>query len=360
MRVLFIGFNEFNKNTGGSMCSKRNFEYVSDICGKDNVKYIMLHDLQNNTFRENVFYKFSKIFRHSTKELLKIKDYRQYDVIYIDSSFSAFLIKKIKRQGYKGKFIVFFHNCEYDFRLSQSRKWPWSEYFTRKEVVYNERCALNYADCCIFLNKRDLYREIEIYGKYPQKFIVCPMTFRDRFNQTKSAVNNIASEKAIYTFLGSYFPPNVDGIKWFIKNVLPYVNIHLRVIGNGMEQLNKDVDCSNVELLGSVPDLEPYLIESDYMLYPIFIGSGMKIKTCEALMYAKNIIGTPEAFSGYDISDFSKIGACCNDANDFIDAINNISMPRYNPDSRRLFLENYSFDKGLELFRKLFEDLLPN
>ena len=47
------------------------------------------------------------------------------------------------------------------------------------------------------------------------------------------------------------------------------------------------------------------------MLFPIFEGSGMKLKTCEALMFGKNIIGTPEAFAGYDIDDYTNVGACC-------------------------------------------------
>ncbi len=39
----------------------------------------------------------------------------------------------------------------------------------------------------------------------------------------------------------------------------------------------------------------------DYIISPIFVGGGMKVKTCEALMYGKNIIGTSESFEGYDI-----------------------------------------------------------
>ena len=37
----------------------------------------------------------------------------------------------------------------------------------------------------------------------------------------------------------------------------------------------------------------------------------MKVKTCEALMFGKNIIGTKEAFEGYEL-DYQKVGAMCN------------------------------------------------
>lgn len=39
------------------------------------------------------------------------------------------------------------------------------------------------------------------------------------------------------------------------------------------------------------------------MVMPIFSGSGMKVKTAEALMYGKFLIGTKEAFEGYEIDE---------------------------------------------------------
>ena len=44
-------------------------------------------------------------------------------------------------------------------------------------------------------------------------------------------------------------------------------------------------------------------------------GSGMKVKTCEALMYGKNILGTDEAFEGYEL-DTARVGGRCNNAED--------------------------------------------
>lgn len=38
-------------------------------------------------------------------------------------------------------------------------------------------------------------------------------------------------------FVGSYFKPNVEGIIWFIDNVMPYINYSLLIIGKGMEKI---------------------------------------------------------------------------------------------------------------------------
>jgi hypothetical protein len=36
----------------------------------------------------------------------------------------------------------------------------------------------------------------------------------------------------------------------------------------------------------------------------------MKVKTCESLMFGKNIFATTEAFEGYEL-DYDKVGALC-------------------------------------------------
>ena len=141
------------------------------------------------------------------------------------------------------------------------------------------------------------------------------------------------------------FAPNNEGLLWFVKNVVPQVNINLKVVGKGMEKLKAEEEAlHDLEIIGSVPDLAPYIIEADIMILPIFKGSGMKVKTCESLMFGKNILGTDEAFEGYD-ADYDRIGGKCNTADDFIMKIKEFEAsprPRFNAYSRQLYLERYS------------------
>lgn len=114
----------------------------------------------------------------------------------------------------------------------------------------------------------------------------------------------------------------------------------------------------DVEVIGSVPDLTPYINEADIMILPIFKGSGMKVKTCESLMFGKNILGTDEAFEGYD-ADYDRIGGKCNTADDFIGKINDFitsPRPRFNTYSRQLYLERYSESTLSEKMRKVLFD----
>ena len=122
-----------------------------------------------------------------------------------------------------------------------------------------------------------------------------------------------------------------------------------------MDLLNNDLPHNpKIEIYSDVPDLNVFYQDADYVILPIMSGSGMKVKTAESLMYGKFLIGTDEAFRGYDIS--SNEGIVCNSAEDFITAINNLKLSyKFNQPSRDLYKAKYSFDSSIESFRKVFE-----
>jgi len=72
----------------------------------------------------------------------------------------------------------------------------------------------------------------------------------------------------------------------------------------------------------------------------------MKTKVAEALMYGKKVVGTPEAFSGYeDIAQ--KAGWVCTTADDFVAAISRaqgLVTQSFDPDLRAIYEEKYSFE----------------
>ena len=111
----------------------------------------------------------------------------------------------------------------------------------------------------------------------------------------------------------------------------------------------------HIEVISDVPDLMPYIEQADIIVLPIFSGSGMKVKTCEALMYGKNIVGTKEAFEGYT-ADYNRLCGLCNTDEEFIACLNNIAahpIPRFNTYARQIYLEHYSYQAVQNLFRTL-------
>jgi glycosyltransferase involved in cell wall biosynthesis len=185
--------------------------------------------------------------------------------------------------------------------------------------------------------------------------VLIPVAFKDKYHKD-SYPQEETSERPLCLFLGAYFPPNNDGIIWFVKNVLPYVNIQMTVVGKGMSKLKAEEPAlKDIEVISDAPDLLPYFEEADIMVLPIFKGSGMKVKTCESLMYGKNIIATDEAFVGYDV-DYNKVGGKCNTAEEFIACIKDFEQnprPRFNGYSRQMYLEKYSEEAVVEKFKEV-------
>lgn len=357
MKVLFITPNDINGHFGGGVGSKRNYDMLVSIFGRNNITTIMVDELPNKTLFQKTAKFLSKLltgYQYDLRELRSI-DFSQYNYIFSDSSILGLFMKKIREQGYKGKIITYFHNCELKL---------YHELFDRSNILIkcsminiakrNEYASLKYSDNCIILNKRDL-NDLKSEYKISFDYTIIPVSMEDSYKDSTSIEEKRKSELPIYTFLGSFFGPNIHGIKWFIQNVYPHVSIKLRIIGRDMWRLEKECNIDkNIEIVSDVPDLQPYILSSDYMVYPIFEGSGMKLKTCEALMYGKNIVATPEAFCGYDIERFDQIGACCTTRSEFIEAIQNLDLPRFNIFSRKLYLEKYSYQASLKLFKKIF------
>jgi len=340
---------EFN---GGAVYSERNNKTLCSIFGNENVEIFDLAKFDNSR-KSNIFEKISnfiygRIFISAEIENMFIKKCKDFSMIFIDRSTYGLIAKKIKKNNPKIKIITFFAGVELDFH----RDFGGFTKYALWRIFRNEKMICKYSDVTIALNDRDALRIEQIYGKKID--FVIPISFADRtINFNKKSI----SKDPIALFFGSNFPMNTHGIKWFVVNVLPFVNIKLQII-------MKDIDKENLpksdklELLGFVENLESYIQNADLIILPIFRGNGMKVKTCEALMHGKNIIGTGEAFMGYDV-DFEKVGAKCETAEEFINAINeflNKFANKFNEYSRNVFLEKYSNDVTF----KQFEDLLKN
>lgn len=355
MKILFVTTNNIKQSFGGALASRRNYEMLCSIVGKDAVDFVLLEEYSNKGM-------FSKIKKFLHKSILKRQfdlspiykiDFGKYDILFNDNSVTGEILRIAQDRKFGGKKITFFHNCEMSLYSQMYSSFPWYKRIPLMRIVQaNEKMSLKLSDQCVLLNRRD-YGDLEKYYPITFNHIVIPITMNDRFEFSKSQAT-YKHPKPLFVFLGSYFGPNVNGILWFLKNVFPYVDIRLQIIGKNMHKIVPKIgDVKNVQVLSDVKDLDNYLYEADCMLLPIFDGSGMKLKTCEALMFGKNIIGTPEAFVGYNIDDFCKIGACCKSAEDFVNAIKQMDKPHFNAYSREIYLKNYSYNASLELFKKI-------
>lgn len=355
MKLLFISAKDVKlKSNGGELCTNRNYLSFCDLLGKDNVAvFNVMEDIKfglSNTIKKRINYLLGFDEGLSTSRMKQIvKLANDFDFVFIDSSIQGGLAYHLKKNNFKGKVICFFHNVEYTIKQQKAKLKPWKllEIFVCK---YNEKKACENADVIIALNKRDSEKLSEIYKA--RNILVMPISLSDRFD---GAVDGHTSIPPKFIFTGNNWYANIHGLDWFIDNVLDSVDIRLQITGMNMDKLKDKYKHPKIDFLGFVDDLAAVLKAADYVLLPIFIGSGMKVKTCEALMFGKNIIGTTESFEGYEVEP-EKVGALCNTKEEFIDSINRIcsvQRDKFNNYSRNYFLDKYSFEATLTSFKKI-------
>ena len=366
MRILIIRYKKTRGvPEGGEQCSEKNLVVLQQIAGEGNVQTYYIHDESHRRtlweYLQGVLYMPLGYYFGLTPRRVKeiVTKGQGYDVVFVDRSVFGIIAKRLKKSGYKGRVVCFFHNVEkiyfaakYANRLNPMR------WLVLPCADRNDRWSCRFADRTIVLSRRDDEELFRRYGRHADQLI--PISFIDRYADSPLITNHptLTSVPPMCLFLGSYFPANVEGIEWFVKEVLPKVNIRMVIAGKGMERVKEAEWMRNdIEVLSNIPDLQPLFEEADLMVLPIFKGSGMKVKTCESLMYGKNIIGSPEAWSGYEL-DYSKAGACCLTVDEFAHAINDFCSqprPRFNEYSRSIFVEQYSADRMVEKFRTILE-----
>lgn len=358
-KVLTLSFDSGQKYTGGMQCSQRNRESLREIFGKENTyEYIIKPYNPKRTI--NVICNRIIDAAHGfmggmnlklQKELLNYINKHEITDVFVDSSLLGAFAKKVKQHFPKVRVVTFFHNIEIEFVIDALRvnkdffHWYWYP-----STKYNEQCAINYSDTIIALNERDSNALKTKYGR--EADILIPISFRDNAKHIGKSIKN---EKKVALFLGSYFFANIEGITWFYEKVLPFVNIELYIVGASMNRLPDNIKKEEkVKIFSDVPDLTKFFEIADFMILPIFSGSGMKVKTAESLMNGKYILGTAEAFTGYEMT--RDCGIECNTAEEFINAINNLNLEyKFNDASYRLFLNKYSFDSTLKKFEMVYK-----
>ena len=358
-RLLYIRYKKSGKVLeGGEQVSQKNWTVLCDILGQQNVDTVFIHDEnRKRTIADYIkgafWFPFGYFFGLTPRKVRKlVETARQYDYVFIDRSVFGIIAKQLKKNGYKGLVIGFFHNVEVLYFKAKLGRKPWRFIITRC-ADRNDRWTCRYADRIIALNSRDANTISSLYGRMADALV--PVTFIDTYKR-ESYPQQMTSSKPLCLFLGSYFTPNCEGIEWFSKNVYPHVDVTMKIVGKGMSRLRENYYVpQEAQIVSDAPDLVPFYEEADIMVLPIFKGSGMKVKTCESLMYGKNIIATTEALEGYDL-DYNRMGARCDTAEEFITAIRDFidrPRPRFNSYSRETYLEKYSTESIVETFRTI-------
>lgn len=356
-KILFVSSNIGKEQTGASVCSKRNLEICTTVFGKKNLLTFSLSSfsLAKLSLFKRIFKLLyaiinlirgysngaSKSIETAIVDMIKVN---QIQFVFIDSSLNGTLVRKIKNDT--NAFVVaFFHNCEKYMIKAEMKSGNYLAGVRFFTVCSNEKKTCRFADKIIVLNQRD---NNLIEAEYNRKAdLLLPISLTDSVDVKRMISRSINSHKR-GLFVGSYFFGNIEGLSFFIQNVLPFVEMELIIVGRGMSKFK--TDNPNIAIYDGVEDITSFYLNADFVIAPIISGGGMKVKIAEAMMYGKIIIGTPEAFEGYDLIPKSYI---CKEPSEFIKVINSLSGDSYNPLVRDCFKTKYETDILISHFTKL-------
>ena len=127
-----------------------------------------------------------------------------------------------------------------------------------------------------------------------------------------------------------FWPPNIAGVLWFAREVLPLIHQRLPdarfvVVGKApppeVQALAAD---PRITVTGYVAELEPYLAEADAFVVPLHAGGGMRVKILDAWLWGLPIVSTPIGAEGIELRDGENI-MLAEGAPAFTDAVTRIA-----------------------------------
>jgi len=204
---------------------------------------------------------------------------------------------------------------------------PWTGRPDRLErLIKSETSLLEKANVLIHLSVDDCDLFQRLMPSKPQ-FLVFP-SIDENFISTVNAAAPPA-EGLDLLFVGQWHHANLAAIKWFFDQVWPLIadrRYILKIVGpigsmvqRNLPQLHETFRSC---FAGEVADLVPYYRAARCVIAPMVLGSGISIKTIEALALGKPFVGTRKAFRGMPMERLKAAGIQAHDEPQaFADAI---------------------------------------
>ncbi len=184
---------------------------------------------------------------------------------------------------------------------AQNTPWPWSWLYRTegKRLRKLEQQLPPWTQAVTLVSEA----EANIYRQISNRDIVHAVTNGVDLQYFHN-VNEDALVEEACVFVGAMdYYPNVDAAVWFCREVWPDVRYHhpdakFYLVGrNPVPAVTRLGEVPGVEVVGSVPDVRPYLARAAVSVNPLRIARGLQNKVLEALAMSKAVIASPAALA---------------------------------------------------------------
>ncbi len=285
-------FNHLDQNT---MCWLET-RYVDLLIENINTD-IGLFSMMSNLFFAKSSMHLSR-FDPDRSRIITFIEKTKINILWVESLFMMPLALRIKEHSPWISIVYRAHNIEFSI---WEQIIPHSSIFKKlyldvqvARLRHEEIRLINNADAIVFISLPDMHRVTQELVKLENTIVLSttiPLVRIPRQIQPGG--------RFVLGFLGDLdWQPNRQGIRWFVKHVLPHLseNIHLTIAGKSRRPYR--FESNRIYYRGRVEEVSSFYDSIDAAIVPIFIGSGIRIKVLEAISYGVPIISTELGIAG--------------------------------------------------------------
>jgi len=361
VKVLGINTNKYNFDPASipeKYKNKTNIELVYIDLG---IKPV---DAFFNLFTKKSYHVKRFISKSFENKLIEVLDNQSFDIVQIETLFMSPYIPVIRKYS-EARIVLRAHNIEHLIwkRVGQITKNPIKKWYLKhlSSTLENyEKKVLDEYDGIVPIS----FKDKEFFTGHCKKPV---RTISFGVNTDKYRLEtNMHVENAVFHIGAMNWIPNEEGIKWFLQEVWPEVNsrlpdIKLYLAGREMPQWLNEVNESNIDVVGEVPDAQEFIKSYSISIAPLFSGSGIRIKLIESMALGKAVISTSIGAEGINYTKGKDI-IIANSPKETIEAITQLYLDpnkttEIGKNARQLILKDHNssllIQKLISFYREL-------
>lgn len=246
---------------------------------------------------------YSKEIEQTISRLL---DKERYDLLICDFLQPSYNFRKVK----DCPMLLFQHNVEsviprrhFEVATNPILKFFWWLQWQKMERYEREMCRRFTGTVAVSETDKSLLEE-----KFGARNVFAIPTGVDTDYFAPSVETRVNNS---LVFTGSMdWLPNEDAILFFARDILPWIkaqipDVKFTVVGRNPSRglLNEIKKYPEIEIVGWVSDVRPYIARNNLYVIPLRIGGGTRIKVYEAMAMGKVVVSTSIGVEGLPVRD---------------------------------------------------------
>ncbi len=244
--------------------------------------------------------------------LIEFLHQQQYDIIQLESIFSAVYLPVIKKYS-TAKIILSAHNIEYRIWERMAQHEPnivkkWYLKLQARRLKQFETQIFNQVDGITAVTELD---KQHIASFAPQTPVVVTPNGMDMHSFTRTPFEQ--QDLNTIFFLGALdWMPNQQGVVWFLDQVWPQIleqcpDVKLIIAGKNIPEWLMNRKERNVRFYSNVPDTRELYHSYAITIVPLLAGSGIRVRIIEGMAYGKCIVSTSIGAEGIPYENHKNI-----------------------------------------------------